>query len=396
MWHGFHNCSNLFDLSSQLFDRSELLQSRILIISAQKEKSGSAYTYRLKSLAGLLEDRGFKCDYFYMEDHPPLDTETTRAFFTPLWLNKLRQYDLIYCGAAEAAQALFFCKFVLPAPVIMDMHGDVVSQSAQTNIILSNGKKTRPSIRVWLLYKMSLTISDYFITQSEYQKEDLINEGVGKDNVSVVRNGVDLDTFPLMEIPPCPEFSLGYIGAFQTWQGTEYLYEAIGLMKNKDARILLIGFDEYEDDWKKAFKDTYGNRVEVLSKMDRAQLSERMRSVSVFMSPRPPHIASRAAFPTKFAEYASMGRPILVTDVDETAEFVKRYDCGFVCKATSQDLADAMDRAVQTPLETLVQMGRNARAMAEQNFAWPRIGDDYAELVRHLIATRSKRRQTLH
>ncbi len=369
------------------------MQSRILIISAQREKSGSAYTYRLKSLAALLEERGFKCDYFFMEDHPPLDTETTRALFAPLWINKLRQYDLIYCGAAEAAQALFFARMLMPGVIMMDMHGDVISQSMQTNFILSGGKKNRPSFRVWLLYKMSMMICDYFITQSEYQKEDLIKEGVGKDNVGVIRNGVDLDTFPLVEIPPCPEFSLGYIGAFQTWQGTEYLLEAIGLMKNKDARILLIGFDEYEDDWKKAFKETYGHRVEVLSKMDRAQLSERMRSVSVFMSPRPPHIASRAAFPTKFAEYASMGRPILVTDVDETAEFVKRYNCGFVCKATSQDLADAMDRAVETPMETLVQMGRNARTMAEQNFAWSRIGDDYAELVRNLLATRLKRRR---
>lgn len=367
------------------------MQSRILIISAQKESSKSAYTYRLKSLARLLEQRGFDCDYFFMEDHPPLDTETTRSVFAPLWLGMLRKYDLIYCGAAEAAQALFLARMLIPGVVMMDMHGDVVSQSVQTNSILSEGRNNRPSFRVWLLYKMSMMICDYFITQSTYQMEDLIKEGVGKDNVSVVRNGVDLETFPFMEMPDSPEFALGYIGAFQTWQGTEYLFEAIGLMKNREARILLIGFDKDEDDWKTAFKNTYGDRVEVMDKIDRAQLAEKMKSVAVLMSPRPPHIASRAAFPTKFAEYASMGRPILVADVDETAEFVRRYECGFVCDGSSRDLADAMDRAVQTPRENLVNMGLNARAMAEQNFAWPKIGDDYAALVRNLVETRLKR-----
>lgn len=368
------------------------MQSRILILSAQRARSRSAYTFRLMNLARLLEERGFSCDYFFMEDHWPLDTETTRSVFMPLWLKKLREYDLIYCGAAEAAQALFFARILMPGLIMMDMHGDVVSQSAQTKALITAGSKTSPSFRVWLLYKMSMATCHHFITQSTYQMEDLINEGVGKNNVSVVRNGVDLDLFRFLEMPRNTEFPIGYIGTFHTWQGTEYLFEAIGKMKNKHARILLIGFDESEMEWKDAFRNTYGDRVELVDKMDRAPMVEKMKSVGVLMSPRPPHIASRAAFPTKFAEYASLGRPILVTDVDETAEYVRRYDCGFVCEASSDDLARAMDQAVQTPHETLAQMGLNARNMAEKNFAWEKIGDDYAGLVTNLLSTWRKRR----
>lgn len=368
------------------------LQSRILILSAQSSRSTSAYTYRLRSLARLLEDRGYNCDYFFMEDHPPLDTETTRSVFMPLWLRKMRSYDLIYCGAAEAAQAFFFSKPFMPGIVMIDMHGDIVSQSAQTKFLMTGGKKNSPSFRVWLIYKMAMMISDYCITQSIYQMEDLISEGVAPGNVSVVRNGVDVEMFDFTDLPKDPEFSIGYVGTFHTWQGTEYLFEAIGLMKNRQARILLIGFDE-EDGWKKEFATAYGDRVETLNKMDRPQLIEKMKSVHTLMSPRPPHIASRAAFPTKFAEYASLGRPILVTDVDETAEYVQKYECGFVCKATSTDLADAMDLAVETPYDKLVKMGRNARKMAETNFSWPVIGDDYAGLVDRLLARRSTKKR---
>ena len=55
-----------------------------------------------------------------------------------------------------------------------------------------------------------------------------------------------------------------------------------------------------------------------------------LSSASILISPRPNHVASRAAFPVKFAEYAALGRPILVNDVDETADFIRKYDCGFV------------------------------------------------------------------
>lgn len=366
------------------------MQPRILILSAQSSRSGSAYTYRLKSLAGLLEDRGFDVDYFYMEDHFPLDTETTRSIFMPLWLQMLRQYDLIYCGASEAAHALFFCRPFLQSVIMMDMHGDVISQSSQTVYLKTGGRRDTPELRVWVHYEMSLASCHYFITQSRYQMEDLVQQGVGRENVSVVRNGVDPDLFQFVEMPQQPEFPIGYVGAFQTWQGTEYLYEAIGLMKNREARILLVGFSEREKAWKDAFRNSYGDRVVLLDRMDRASLVEKMKSVAVLMSPRPPHIASRAAFPTKFAEYASMGRPVLVTDVDETAEYTRKFNCGFVSRATSRGLAEAMDLAVQTPLETLAQMGRNGRKMVEKNFSWSKIGDDYADLIRYLLARREK------
>ncbi|MGD9818449.1 MAG: glycosyltransferase [Desulfomonilaceae bacterium] len=361
------------------------MQPRILIVSAQGSSSTSAYTYRLMSLAHLLEERNFHCDYFFMEDHPPLDTETTRSIFMPFWGKQLRNYDLIYCGASEAAQGLFFVKPFFRGTILMDMHGDVVSQSILQKELATGGKKHAPYLRVLILYKMSMMTCDYFITQSNYQMEDLIKEGVKPANVSVVRNGVDLNLFRFMEMPQKPEFQLGYIGAFQTWQGTEYLFEAIGLMKNDRAKILLIGFDDSETHWKNAFKQAYGERVEVFNKMQRSELVKKMNSTCVLMSPRPPHIASRAAFPTKFAEYASLGRPILVTEVDETADYVRKYNCGFICKAASQDLANAMDAAVETPMGTLAQMGRNARSMAEANFSWDKIGDQYAELVRKLL-----------
>jgi glycosyltransferase involved in cell wall biosynthesis len=44
-----------------------------------------------------------------------------------------------------------------------------------------------------------------------------------------------------------------------------------------------------------------------------------------------------------------------------------------------------LEKAAASPREILTGMGLRSRKMAEENFSWPKIGDDYAALVRSLI-----------
>jgi glycosyltransferase involved in cell wall biosynthesis len=75
----------------------------------------------------------------------------------------------------------------------------------------------------------------------------------------------------------------------------------------------------------------------------------------------------------------------MVNAVDETADFVKRYHCGFVSEPSPESMAPVMEQAAATPLEILQDMGKRARKMAEENFSWPIIGDAYADLVRSVV-----------
>ena len=104
-----------------------------LFISMHDSNDQSAYTHRLRSLARCLEERGGEYEFLYMEDSPPLNISKTACLFMPLWLKRLREFDFIHCGETETSQALFFCRFALPCPVILDIHGDVVAESALAN-----------------------------------------------------------------------------------------------------------------------------------------------------------------------------------------------------------------------------------------------------------------------
>jgi glycosyltransferase involved in cell wall biosynthesis len=59
---------------------------------------------------------------------------------------------------------------------------------------------------------------------------------------------------------------------------------------------------------------------------------------------------------------------------------------GFVSDPAPEAMARTMEEVAKTPSETLAAMGNRARKMAEENFSWQQIGDEYATLVRNIVA----------
>jgi len=328
-----------------------------------------------------------------MKDTYLLYKQTTASLFMPLWANTLRKYDFIYTGCEGAGQAMFFCRPFLNGPIIYDMHGGLLEQSALLRQYESGGRITSPSPRVRMVCWMAGACADFVITVSKPHVEALVREGWPRDRVGIVRNGVDLDLFRQLPFPQRPEFIFGYAGAFQYWQCMDNLTEALEKVTNPNIRLLMVGFGPHEQSIKRQFAEKLGDRVKLIDRTDRASLVNMLESVAVFVISAVNHPAIRHAFHTKFAEYAAMGRPILVPDVNEIADFIRAYDCGFLTDPSPGNIAETLEEVVRVPLETLADMGKRARRMAEDNFSWEKIGDDYAELVRSVVARFREERQ---
>ena len=218
-----------------------------------------------------------------------------------------------------------------------------------------------------------------------YQTADLVREGYPADAISLIRNGVDLNLFQPLPQPTEPTFMFAYVGEFQVWQGIENLISAFDRLKDQSLRMLVIGFRPRDEAVKKRFHERFGPRVELVDRTDRITMMELLKSVAILIIPRIPHQAIRNAFPTKFGEYAAMARPIIVNDVDETADFVRRHNCGFVSLPSSEAMTETMTNAAMTSAQQLAQMGARARQMAESNFSWDGIGEEYVQVVQKVM-----------
>jgi glycosyltransferase involved in cell wall biosynthesis len=364
------------------------MNTRGLILSAAEASDRSAYSHRLRKLAEGLEANGVSCDFFHLPDHWPLGRVTTASLFLPCWIKTLRQYGFIHCGVEEAGQAIFFCRPFLRGVVILDAHGDVVAQSALANAIKTSGRIPSASLRVRLFMFMALKAADHVLAVSKPQIQSLISSGVAPGNISLIRNGVDLESFGPITFPSPARFVFAYAGEFQVWQGIDNLLEAFARLQDPSARLLVVGFRGEDSATKQAFRDRLGSRVELVDRTDRRTMIGLMQSVAVLVIPRIAHPAIRHAFPTKFAEYAALGRPILVNDVDETADFVRTYRCGWVSQPSAEAMAEKMAEAMRCSQQTLAEMGRRGRQMAEENFSWAKSAGEYAALIHALTSGR--------
>jgi len=231
---------------------------------------------------------------------------------------------------------------------------------------------------------MAMASADHWLTVCKYQTDDLARADYPSEKINLVRNGVDLDLFRPLPQPVQPEFMFAYVGEFQVWQGIDNLLAAFDKMNDRSLRMLVIGFRPPDEHIKRAFQERFGSSVRSVNRTDPVTMMELLKSVAILVIPRIKHQAIRNAFPTKFAEYAAMGRPIMVNDVDETADFIRKYNCGFVSQPSPEAMADTMETAARTHTRDLMEMGERSRQMAEANFSWDTIGDGYANIVREI------------
>ena len=174
-------------------------------------------------------------------------------------------------------------------------------------------------------------------------------------------------------------FVVAYAGGFDVWQGIENLVEAIEKIPDQNIRLQIIGITSKQKTIADKIARRLGDRVELLERMDQHELVARLSAADVLVIPRTDHPALRVALPTKFAEYLALAKPVIVSNIDETAELVRIHDCGLVSEPNSDDLARTLTNMSKLSLAERERMGARGRHLAEQEFSWADIGERYAE-----------------
>ncbi len=361
---------------------------RVLFISRTHSGKRNAYNHRLLMLQRGLQGLGVEADFLYMGDwvHPE------PALFSPLQftklLPKLQSYDIIHAGTATAAYPVSFFRKRFPARLIHDMHG----HSSEMFLKLSQeGHRLKASFRLLqalILEEVTIHRADYHLVVSGPLLQRLLAHRVPLNRTLVLRNGVDIQLFRANGASPQGTFTICYAGDYQTWQGIDLLIEAGRLLLRADIKWRFIGFRHTSADlrWRERIQKALGSQVELVDRVPQEDLVELLDRADLLILPRPYHLATRVAMPTKFAEYIALGKPVLVTDVDETATFVRRHRCGLVSPPTACGLAQAIRQAQEMGRPRLEQMGQRGRRLAESTFAWEVICQKYYRFLHRIMS----------
>lgn len=295
-----------------------------------------------------------------------------------------KKYDLVYGNTREGAFFSIFCR-LKGIPLIFDMHG-VYEEFYMTNEIgIFNIHKL---FFYKLLEVMALKFSSKILCVSKEMITHLnTKRGVPLKKMVYITNGVDLNFFKIVndkklfkmkeDLGLNGKFVFGYVGRFQEWQGTENLLKAAQSINEDNIKFLFVGGEETKTDGNILFK----------SSVPRKELIYYYSMCDVLILPRPHHVATEVAAPTKFAEYASMSKPILSTNVGDAAMFINKYKNGIIVENNDPiNLKKGILSFLSLDIKIIREMGENSRILAENQFDWAEISKKLFKVVNEVVS----------
>lgn len=361
---------------------------KVLFLSTESNRgeTRSAYGHRLDQLRLSIEAKGFQTDEFSLRDARINRPILLHPLNYPAARKKLLQADFIHAGGDAAYVAKMWSPF-LSAQIIHDVHGDSFNEARFKWMHRPGLSAMHQMIQAYIANWVEFRKTGKFLVVSRPMQSWLSHRCQGRlDNTALIRNGVDLNVFQPLPLPTHGKFIVGYAGGFVGWQGVGNLVDAVAQTSNKNIELHLIGLQSADQNLASKFKSQLGDRLQLFNRMSQENLVKTLANADVLAIPRQSHPALRVALPTKFAEYLALGKPVVVSNVDETADLIRQHNCGLVAEPTVQSWVTTLDNAAQLSLSEKTEMGVRGRELAESEFAWDRIGENYSDWLNRWAA----------
>lgn len=150
-----------------------------------------------------------------------------------------------------------------------------------------------------------------------------------------------------------------------------------------DAELRIVGPDEYPcaDELRKLRTELGLARVSFQSCVSEQERVALLRQATALVLP-----SLSESFGMSAAEALAIGRPVVVSEATPWAHLVDEAGAGWATGVTPSDLAEALERALNTQPDTLEVMGLAARQLiASLGLTWERSAAETASLYRWLL-----------
>jgi glycosyltransferase involved in cell wall biosynthesis len=213
---------------------------------------------------------------------------------------------------------------------------------------------------------------------------------LGATNTQLVYNGVDTTVFKRKEDANCRQklgisdndIIITFVGRLIYAKGVQDLISVFPKIGDiaPHAKLLIVGDGPYRATLEDlAHRSTRGYDILLLGQKNQAELTEILSATDVFVNP-----SYSEGLPTSVMEAASIGLPIIATDVGGTKEIIADYRTGILVKPADTGQLEQKLRELLTSAELRKELGVNARISIEQKFNWDKITQNWIEIVEEL------------
>ena len=232
-------------------------------------------------------------------------------------------------------------------------------------------------VQTWL-EKLTFRFSDVVMsTNYSYRDIAVSRGGLTSEDIFVVRNGPDLNTFKA--VPPKPavkngkRYLVGYVGVMSVQEGLDILLDVAQHIKSlgrKDVQFTCIGGGPSLAGLQKMTQDkNLGDMVDFTGWVPFAQKMEILCTADVCVNPDKPCEMNDMSTMIKIMEYMALGKPIVQFNLKEGR--VSAQEASLYCNNENQvaDFADKILWLLEHP-EERQRMGELGRKRVQEELAW--------------------------
>ncbi len=231
--------------------------------------------------------------------------------------------------------------------------------------------------QMWL-EKLTYRFSDVVMATNESYKELAVSRGgLAREDVFVVRNGPDLETFIPVPAQPALKYGksylVGYVGTMSIQEGLDILLDVALNIKNRgrrDVHFTCVGGGPGLSGLRTMVKEKdLEDTVNFTGRVPDKELLEVLSTADVCVNPDKPCEMNDISTMIKIMEYMALGKPIVQFDLKEGR--FSAQDASLYCDNGNQvkDFADKVLWLLEHPEERR-RMGELGHKRVETELAW--------------------------
>jgi glycosyltransferase involved in cell wall biosynthesis len=243
-------------------------------------------------------------------------------------------------------------------------------------------KKRKAMRRLAAMELLTALTATHVVVPSRVTKEYLVSRQVPREKITIIPNGVNTRKFEPNRLPPALRARLldlprgweellliGYIGAFQPWQGLHTLVESLTELRSLNGKdsfgFILMG--KSKSSWRHALrkiakKNDVRELIHFCSPRSLSLMPQVVNCFDIAVAPLAdtPRNTVQGCNPIKLYEYAACGLPVVASDLPVTREILPDNTCYYVPPDSPVDLGEALKFLIQNP-EEREELGKRAR-----------------------------------